>query len=459
MSFADLGLSDQLLRAVADSGYDTPTPIQKGAIPSVLMGKDLIGIAQTGTGKTASFVLPMIDILAEGRSRARMPRSLILEPTRELAAQVAENFEKYGKYHKLSMALLIGGVQMGDQVKALEKGVDVLIATPGPADGPVQPRQDHAQRLQPAGHRRSRPDARHGLHPRHRGNLHQAAQAAPDPAVLGDHAAADQEAGGQIPDRSQDDRSRPAGNRQRQYRAAADRHSRRQEARRAAQHPARRRIQERDRLLQQEDHGSRTLHQPQALGLRGRPDPGRHGPERPHRRVRPLQEGRDQHPRRLRRRRARARRQGRQPRHQLRRSVAARRLYPPHRPHRPRRDQGHRHHAGDARGRRSGRGDREADRHQTAACRGRKRAEACRRRRTKPPRRKSRPRRAAVRAASPKARAPSRRARAPAPKPRATPRKAAREAQLRAKAQPARRPTQPASWNGPVPSFLPFSAL
>ena len=131
MPFAELGLSDQLLRAVGDSGYDVPTPIQKGAIPAVLMGKDLIGIAQTGTGKTAGFVLPLIDILAEGRSRARMPRSLILEPTRELAAQVAENFEKYGKYHKLSMALLIGGVQMGDQVKALEKGVDVLIATPG----------------------------------------------------------------------------------------------------------------------------------------------------------------------------------------------------------------------------------------------------------------------------------------------------------------------------------------
>jgi len=131
MSFADLGLSDQLLKAVADSGYDTPTPIQKGVIPSALMGRDLVGIAQTGTGKTAGFVLPMIDILAEGRTRARMPRSLILEPTRELAAQVAENFVKYGKNHKLSMALLIGGVQMGDQVKALEKGVDVLIATPG----------------------------------------------------------------------------------------------------------------------------------------------------------------------------------------------------------------------------------------------------------------------------------------------------------------------------------------
>ncbi len=131
MSFADLHLSDELLRAVNESGYSEPTPIQRQAIPNVLMMRDLIGIAQTGTGKTAAFVLPMIDILGNGRARARMPRSLILEPTRELAAQVAENFEKYGKYHKLSMALLIGGVQMGDQVKALEKGVDVLIATPG----------------------------------------------------------------------------------------------------------------------------------------------------------------------------------------------------------------------------------------------------------------------------------------------------------------------------------------
>ena len=131
MPFSDLHLSDALLKAVADSGYSEPTAIQAAAIPPVLMGKDLIGVAQTGTGKTASFVLPMIDILAEGRSRARMPRSLILEPTRELAAQVAENFEKYGKYHKLSMALLIGGVAFGDQDKALEKGVDVLIATPG----------------------------------------------------------------------------------------------------------------------------------------------------------------------------------------------------------------------------------------------------------------------------------------------------------------------------------------
>ncbi|PZU10374.1 DEAD/DEAH box helicase [Sphingomonas sp.] len=131
MTFADLGLSDELLRAVGEAGYSEPTPIQAAAIPPVLMNRDLIGIAQTGTGKTASFVLPMIDVLAHGRARAMMPRSLILEPTRELAAQVAENFEKYGKYHKLSMALLIGGVSMGDQQKALEKGVDVLIATPG----------------------------------------------------------------------------------------------------------------------------------------------------------------------------------------------------------------------------------------------------------------------------------------------------------------------------------------
>ncbi|RGP40348.1 RNA helicase [Altererythrobacter insulae] len=131
MSFADLGLSPELLKAVESAGYTKPTDIQAEAIPAVLMMKDLIGIAQTGTGKTASFVLPMIDVMAAGRRRALMPRSLILEPTRELAAQVAENFEKYGKNHDLRMALLIGGVQMGEQLKALDEGVDVLIATPG----------------------------------------------------------------------------------------------------------------------------------------------------------------------------------------------------------------------------------------------------------------------------------------------------------------------------------------
>src|SRR5215813_12857327 len=131
MSFDSLGLSAPVLQAVADKGYTQPTPIQEKAIPIVLMGRDVLGCAQTGTGKTASFVLPMIDILAQGRAKMRMPRSLILEPTRELAAQVAENFEVYGQNHKLSMALLIGGVSFEDQERALEKGVDVLIATPG----------------------------------------------------------------------------------------------------------------------------------------------------------------------------------------------------------------------------------------------------------------------------------------------------------------------------------------
>lgn len=131
MKFSDLGLSEELLRAVTDAGYTEPTPIQAEAIPIVLMGRDVLGCAQTGTGKTASFTLPMIEILANGRAKARMPRSLILEPTRELAAQVADNFDTYGKYHKLSKALLIGGSSMADQLKVLDKGVDVLIATPG----------------------------------------------------------------------------------------------------------------------------------------------------------------------------------------------------------------------------------------------------------------------------------------------------------------------------------------
>ncbi|HEY7977575.1 MAG TPA: DEAD/DEAH box helicase [Rhizomicrobium sp.] len=130
-SFDSLGLSPEILRAVTESGYTTPTPIQAQGIPHVLQRRDVIGIAQTGTGKTASFTLPMIELLARGRAKARMPRSLILEPTRELAAQVAESFEKYGKYNKLSMALLIGGTSFDEQDRKLDRGVDVLIATPG----------------------------------------------------------------------------------------------------------------------------------------------------------------------------------------------------------------------------------------------------------------------------------------------------------------------------------------
>jgi superfamily II DNA/RNA helicase len=129
--FAALGLSPDLLNAVAEAGYTTPTPIQAQAIPYVLQGRDVLGCAQTGTGKTAGFTLPMIDILAHGRARARMPRTLILEPTRELAAQVSIAFETYGKHHKLSMALIMGGESMSDQERKLDRGVDVLIATPG----------------------------------------------------------------------------------------------------------------------------------------------------------------------------------------------------------------------------------------------------------------------------------------------------------------------------------------
>ncbi len=131
MSFSNLGLSDKVLAAVAATGYTIPTPIQEQAIPHVLARRDVLGIAQTGTGKTAAFVLPMLTLLEKGRARARMPRTLILEPTRELAAQVKENFDKYGAGQKLNVALLIGGVSFGDQDSKLTRGVDVLIATPG----------------------------------------------------------------------------------------------------------------------------------------------------------------------------------------------------------------------------------------------------------------------------------------------------------------------------------------
>ncbi len=130
-TFNDLQLDPKVLQAVTETGYETPTPIQAEAIPHALQGRDVLGIAQTGTGKTASFTLPMITMLSKGRARARMPRSLVLAPTRELAAQVAENFETYAKYSKLSMALLIGGVSFKDQDKLIDRGVDVLIATPG----------------------------------------------------------------------------------------------------------------------------------------------------------------------------------------------------------------------------------------------------------------------------------------------------------------------------------------
>ncbi len=131
MTFKNLKLSEKVLAAIEAAGYATPTPIQAQAIPFALEGRDVVGIAQTGTGKTASFVLPLLTMLEKGRARARMPRSLILEPTRELAAQVAEAIETLGAQHKLTVALLIGGVSFDDQEKKLERGADILIATPG----------------------------------------------------------------------------------------------------------------------------------------------------------------------------------------------------------------------------------------------------------------------------------------------------------------------------------------
>ncbi len=203
MSFESLGLSAPVLQAVADKGYTTPTLIQEKAIPIVLMGRDVLGCAQTGTGKTASFVLPMIDILSEGRAKARMPRSLILEPTRELAAQVAENFEIYGKNHKLNMALLIGGVSFPDQERALERGADVLIATPGRLldhfeRGGILLNDvkilviDEADRMLDMGFI---PDVER--------IVATAADAAPDPVLLGHHAAGDQAPGRPLPQQSE----------------------------------------------------------------------------------------------------------------------------------------------------------------------------------------------------------------------------------------------------------------
>ena len=364
MSFADLGLSDELLRAVADSGYGEPTPIQRAAIPSVLMGKDLVGIAQTGTGKTAGFVLPMIDILHQGRSRARMPRSLILEPTRELAMQVAENFEKYGKYHPLSMALLIGGVQMGDQVKALEKGVDVLIATPGRlmdlfGRGKILLNDcnllviDEADRMLDMGFIPDIEEICSKL-PKSRQTLLFSATMPPPIQKL---------AAKFLNDPKRVEVARPAtanvNIEQRLVEVRADKKNdalrdilRHEEFKNAIIF-ANRKTTVRELATSLKRSGF-------AVGqIQGDMDQADRIAE-----FDRFKNGRDHDPRRLGRRRARARRQRRQPRDQLRRAVAARRLHPPHRPHRPRGHDGHRDHARDAGRRRSGRGDREADRPQ-----------------------------------------------------------------------------------------------
>ena len=191
MKFSELGLSEKVLKAVEASGYDTPTPIQEQAIPFALQGRDVLGIAQTGTGKTAAFTLPMLSMLERGRARARMPRTLILEPTRELAAQVEEAFGKYGVNHKLNLALLIGGVSFGDQETKIARGADVVIATPGrlldfTERGGLLLNAieilviDEADRMLDM-----------GFIPGHRAHLQARAVHAPDAVLLGDHAAGD----------------------------------------------------------------------------------------------------------------------------------------------------------------------------------------------------------------------------------------------------------------------------
>ena len=369
MTFADLGLSDELLRAVADSGYDEPTPIQRAAIPSVLMGKDLIGIAQTGTGKTAGFVLPMIDILHHGRSRARMPRSLILEPTRELAMQVAENFEKYGKYHPLSMALLMGGVQMGDQVKALEKGVDVLIATPGRlmdlfGRGKIMLNDcnllviDEADRMLDMGFIPDIEEICTKL-PKSRQTLLFSATMPPPIQKL---------AAKFLNDPKRVEVARPAtANVNIEQRLVEVRADKKKDALRdiLRHEEFKNAIVFANRKTTVRELASSLKRSGFAVGqIQGDMDQSDRIAE-----FDRFKNDEITHSCRLRRRRARPRRQRCQPRHQLRRSVAARRLHPPHRPHRSRRHDGHRDHAGDARGRRSDRPDREADRTQDPACR------------------------------------------------------------------------------------------
>ena len=313
------------------------------------MGKDLVGIAQTGTGKTAGFVLPMIDILHQGRSRARMPRSLILEPTRELAMQVAENFEKYGKYHPLSMALLIGGVQMGDQVKALEKGVDVLIATPGRlmdlfGRGKIMLNDckllviDEADRMLDMGFIPDIEEICSKL-PKSRQTLLFSATMPPPIQKL---------AAKFLNDPKRIEVARPAtANVNIEQRLVEVRADKKKDALRdiLRHEEFKNAIVFSNRKTTVRELATSLKRSGFAVGqIQGDMEQAA-----AHRRVRPLQERRDQRPRRLRRRRARARRQRRQPRHQLRRAVAARRLHPPHRPHRPRRHDGHRDHACDAR--------------------------------------------------------------------------------------------------------------
>ena len=341
MTFQELGLSEKVLAAVSAKGYTTPTPIQEQAIPPVLQRRDVLGIAQTGTGKTAAFTLPMLSTLEQGRARARMPRSLILEPTRELAAQVEESFEKYGVNHKLNVALLIGGVSFDDQDAKLDRGVDVLIATPGRLLDHFERGKllltgveilviDEADRMLDMGFI---PDIERicKLVPFTRQTLFFSATMPPEITRLTEqflHNPVRVEVRAPATDRRRPSRRRssPSGER------PADKRE-----------TLRRLIREADDFKNAIVFCNRKRDVAIAAPLAGearlqrRRAARRPGPVGAHGDARRVPQRRGHAPGRLRRRRARPRYSRRQPRLQFRRAAPRRRLRPPHRPHRPRR--------------------------------------------------------------------------------------------------------------------------
>ena len=366
MSFENLGLSDKVLAAVQAAGYTTPTPIQEQAIPHVLARRDVLGIAQTGTGKTAAFTLPMLTMLEQGRAKARMPRTLILEPTRELAAQVDEEFSKYGKHHKLNMALLIGGVSFDDQDAKLSRGVDVLIATPGRLLDHFERGKllltgieilviDEADRMLDMGFI---PDIERicRLIPMTRQTLFFSATMPPEIQRLADtflHQPARIEVAKPA--------TAAATVTQQLVATGAEPHEKRDVLRRPD--PRGRRAEERHRLLQPQARGGGAVALAGQARLQRRRAARRHGPARAHRVAGLLPVGRSDHPGRLRRRRPRPRHSRGQPRLQFRRAAPRRGLRPPHRPHRPRRPLRHRGDAGQPGRQPLAGGDREAHRH------------------------------------------------------------------------------------------------
>ena len=340
MKFDELGLSEKVLNAVKASGYDTPTPIQEQAIPYALQGRDVLGIAQTGTGKTAAFTLPMLSMLEKGRARARMPRTLILEPTRELAAQVEEAFGKYGVNHKLNLALLIGGVSFGDQEAKITRGADVLIATPGRLLDFAERGKilltgieilviDEADRMLDMGFI---PDIERicKLVPFTRQTLFFSATMPPEITRL-------TETFLHNPVRVEVSRAASTAENITQTLVRSGRFARREARDLAAHHSRRRQFQERDHLLQSQARRAGGLSLAGEARLLGRRAARRSRPARAHGRARRVPQRLGAVARLLGRGGARPRHSRRQPRHQLRRSSSRRGLRPSHRPHGPRR--------------------------------------------------------------------------------------------------------------------------